>query len=80
MLWWKIQKIGNRGGVPENYIKMDYVKSGGANKGKCISGEGKGLTNCGSNKTKVRKAKFGGVIKTNNMGDSLVASFYKGDK
>ena len=31
-------------------------------------------------KTKVRKAKFGGVVKTNNMGDSLVASFYKGDK
>ena len=30
--------------------------------------------------TKVRKAKFGGVVKTNNMGDSLVASFYKGDK
>ena len=31
-------------------------------------------------KTKVRKAKFGGVVKTNNMGYSLVASFYKGDK
>ena len=27
MLWWKIQKIRNRNGVPENYIKMDYVKS-----------------------------------------------------
>ena len=54
MLWWKIQKIGNRNGVPENYIKMDYVKSGGQNKNKCISGEGKGLTNCGSNKTKIR--------------------------
>ena len=28
MLWWKIQKIGNRNGVPENYIKMDYLNCG----------------------------------------------------
>jgi hypothetical protein len=68
LLWWKTQKVGTKDGVPVNYIKMDYVDSGGENKGKCLSGEGKGLKSCGTNKTKIR------IVPWNNIkkGDKIL--------
>jgi len=68
LLWWKLQKIGSKDSIPVNYIKMDYVDSGGENKGKCLSGEGKGLKSCGTNKTKIR------IVPWNNIktGDKIL--------
>lgn len=74
LLWWKTQKVGTKNGVPVNYIKMDYVNSGGDNKNKCLSGENKGLKSCGDNKTKIR------LVPWNNIKQNDKILYKKGNE
>ena len=74
LLWWKTQKVGTKDGSPVNYIKMDYVESGGDNKNKCLSGENKGLKSCGDNKTKIRLVPWNNIKQNDKISKTIISS------